>query len=164
MKKLLIFSLIAITVMVAACTKTTNLSHYTPPVTSNFSVTSLKHTADTVNVGDTVHVTASGIIYDTTKTVSVYLTVTYTAGSATGTFAYGSATTPIKITPVIGAVGANGTYAWTADIPLVGATAVAHKTKLTIAGNFIYQLSLSSEQGTLSATDAGIKNKTVYVQ
>src|SRR5450631_3552253 len=143
MKKLIIFSLIAITVL-AACTKTTNLSQYKPPVTSNFSVTSLKHTQDTVNVGDTVHVTASGIIYDTTKTVSAYLTVTYTAGTATGTFAYGSATAPIKITPVIGALGTNGTYAWTADIPLIGATAVAHKTKLTIAGNFIYQLSLSS--------------------
>ncbi len=38
-------------------------------------------------------------------------------------------------------------------------------SKLTISGNFIYQLSLSSEGGGLaSATDAGVVNKTVFIQ
>jgi hypothetical protein len=57
----------------------------------------------------------------------------------------------------------NGLYAWTSTIILVGATTV-DKAKLTITANFIYQLSLSSEQGKLAATDAGNPNKTVYVK
>ena len=47
---------------------------------------------------------------------------------------------------------------------LKGATFVPSKTKLSITGNFIYQLSLSSQQGTLTAADAGQSTKTIYVK
>ena len=147
-------------VLILGCVKSTNLPAYTPPVTTNFSVASLKHTADTVNLGDTVYLTATGTISDTTKNIYAYLTVSSSAVGVS-TYTYGSATAPIKLARTIGAQ-TNGVYAWTSTIMLVGATAV-DKAKLTITANFIYQLSLSSEQGKLTATDAGNPNKTVYV-
>jgi hypothetical protein len=160
MKKLLLISMIAMGGLILGCVKYTTLPAYTPPVTANFSVASLKHTADTVNLGDTVYLTATGTIYDTTKNIYAYLTVSSSAAGVS-TYTYGSASAPIKLVRTIGAQ-TNGLYAWTSTIMLVGATTV-EKAKLTITANFIYQLSLSSEQGKLTATDAGIVNKTVYV-
>jgi hypothetical protein len=159
MKKLLLICVIAISI-ISGCVKSTNLPAYTPPVTTNFSVASLKHTADTVNLGDTVYLTAAGTVYDTTKNIYAYLTVSSSAAGVS-TYTYGSAAAPIKLVRTIGAQ-TNGLYAWTSTIMLVGATTV-DKAKLTITANFIYQLSLSSEQGKLTATDAGLTNKTVYV-
>jgi hypothetical protein len=53
---------------------------------------------------------------------------------------------------------------WTSTIKLIGFTSIPN-SKLTISGNFIYQLSLSSEGGGLaSATDGGVVNKTVFIQ
>jgi hypothetical protein len=166
MKKLFLFSLVAMAAGLVACDKGTTLPPFTPPVTANFSVKTLAHTADTVNVGDTIFLTATGTMSDTVSAESAvytYITSSYTVSGANVVYNYGSATSPVKINRVIGA-NTNGLFAWTATIPLYGATAVPHKTKLTIAANFQYQSSFSSEQGTLSASDAGIKNKTVYVQ
>lgn len=153
--------MIAMGVLILGCVKSTNLPAYTPPVTTNFSVASLKHTADTVNLGDTIYLTATGIMYDTTKNIYAYLSVSSSAAGVS-TYTYGSATTPIKLSRTIGAL-TNGLYAWTSTIMLAGATTV-NKAKLTITASFIYQLSLSSELGKLTATDAGNPNKTVYVQ
>jgi len=161
MKKKLLISVTLLAIFAVACVKYTTLPAYTPPVATNFSVSSLKHTADTVNVGDTIYLTASGTMADTTKAIYTYLTVASSAAGVTS-YTYGSAASPIKLSRTIGAQ-TNGLYAWTATIALPGATSVAN-TKLAITANFIYQLSFSSEQGKLSATDAGILNKTVYVQ
>jgi hypothetical protein len=166
MKKTFLFSLIAATIVMIACNKTTTLPPYTPPVAANFSIKTLAHTADTVNVGDTIFLTATGTMSDTVSAESAvyaYITSSYTVSGASVVYNYGSATSPVKINRVIGA-NSNGLFAWTATIPLYGATAVPHKTKLTIVANFQFQSSFSSEQGALSASDAGIKNKTVYVQ
>jgi len=73
MKKLFLFSMLALGILIFGCVKSTNLPAYTPPVTTNFSVSSLKHTADTVNLGDTIYLTAIGTIYDTTKNIYVYV-------------------------------------------------------------------------------------------
>jgi len=161
MKKMLLFSLITSGILLFGCIKYTTLPAYTPPVTTNFSVASLNHTADTVNLGDTVYLTATGTIYDTTKNIYVYLTVSSSAAGVS-TYTYGSASSPIKLSRTIGAQNSAGLYTWTSTIMLTGATSV-DKAKLTIIANFIYQLSFSSEQGKLTATDAGIVNKTVYV-
>lgn len=168
MKKYIFF--FAIVIAVVACNKTTTLSSYTPPFSKNLSITSFKHTADTVNVGDTIYLNVAGTISDTTtgrQDVYPYITVTtsnstFTWGTAPSNF--GAAASPIKLTKVFGAA-ANGLYPWTATIALTGATLVAPKTKLTITGLFTYQLSLSSEgNGSVNATDAGQTNKTLYVQ
>jgi hypothetical protein len=54
--------------------------------------------------------------------------------------------------------------AWTSTVILTGVTSVSG-SKLTITGNFIYQLSLSSQGGGLAAAaDAGVLNKTVFVK
>lgn len=147
----------------AACVKKDVLPAYTPPIATNFSVTSLKHTQDTVNVGDTVYVTVLGNASDSSKSIYGYFSVSYTVSSTGIVYNYGSALSPIKLKPNFGSP-ANGLYPWTATVMLPGATIVPSKTKLTITGNFIYQLSLSSEQGKLSASDAGLANKTVYVR
>ena len=160
MKKLLLISMIALSILSLSCVKYTSLPAYTPPVATNFSVGSLIHTADTVNFCDTIYLTATGTVSDTTKNIYAYLTVSSSAAGVS-TYNYGSASTPIKLSRTIGAQ-TNGLYAWTSTIMLVGATTV-DKAKLTITANFIYQLSLSSEQGKVTATDAGIANKTVYV-
>lgn len=162
MKKYFVFLLIASTGWMMACNKTTTLPPYTPPVTANFSVQSLVHTVDSVNVGDTIYLNATGTVYDTTQAIYVYLVSTYTAGGVSSVYDYGTSTTPFKVSRVIGA-NTNGLYGWTATIWLIGATEVPHKTKLSITGNFSYQLDLSSELGNLSASDAG-KNKSVYVK
>jgi hypothetical protein len=146
-------------VITFACSKKDIVPPYTPPVSANFSVNSLNHTKDTVNVGDTLYLTAAGIIYDTTQNISTYVTVNSNGLS----YGYGTASAPIRVNRVIGAQN-GAVYNWTATIMVPGATNVSHGTKLTISANFIYALSLSSEQGNLSATDAGIVNKTVFVQ
>jgi hypothetical protein len=148
---------------IAACNKATTLPSYTPPVAKNFSVASLKHTQDSVNVGDTIYLTATGTASDSSQFIYTYLSASSSAGGIGSVFYYGSASSPVKLAKTYGTQTA-GLYSWTSTIMLPGATLVPHKTKLTIVGNFIYQLSLSSEQGTLSATDAGLLNKTVYVR
>jgi hypothetical protein len=166
MKKSLLFFLIASVVLTPGCVKFTNLPAYTPAFSKNFSVTSLNHTADTVNVGDTVQLVAMGTMSDSVtnqNNIYAYYTVTSSAAGAP-TFAIGTAAAPIKLSKMIGAPNSSGLYTWTANISLAGITAIAN-SKLTITGNFIYQMSLSSEGGgTATATDAGILNKTVFVQ
>jgi hypothetical protein len=128
-----------------------------------FTVTKLAHTADSVNIGDTLQLTATGTIADTSKAIYVALTSTYSANGATVVQTFGSASTPIKVK--YAAVAASAGFTWTATIPLIGATQVADKTKLTIAGTFQYQLSLSSAlPSSLAATDAGQATKTIYVR
>jgi hypothetical protein len=161
MKRYLIPAIVILAI--AACNKTTTLPSYTPPVAKNFSVASLKHTQDSVNVGDTIYLTATGTASDSSQFIYTYLTVNATAGGVSSIFNYASGSSPVKLPKNYGAQ-TSGLYSWTSTIMLPGATLVPHKTKLTIVGNFIYQLSLSSEQGTLSATDAGLLNKTVYVR
>jgi hypothetical protein len=164
MKKVLIYSFGAAAILACACNKVTNLPAYTPPASPNFSVGSLKHTQDTVNVGDTIYLTATGTMYDTTKNIYAYLASGYSVSGVAMVYNFGSAASPVKLSRTVGAQGAGGLYGWTSTIMLAGATFVPPKTKLTISANFIYQLSLSSQLGTLSAADAGQGNKTVYVQ
>lgn len=166
MKKILSFILIGCVLFVWGCSKNVTLPPYKPPTSSNFSVLSLNHTKDTVNVGDTVYLTAAGTLFDSSSAYHIYayLSVTATVGGVSTVYNYGSATTPITISRVIGAQNSAGQFTWTSTILLPGVTSVPHKTKLTISSNFIYQLNLSSEKGNLSATDAGIATKTVFVQ
>jgi|SRR5579871_1117751 len=167
MKKLMFLFSVTLVVILVSCSKNATQPAYTPPVAKNFSVTSLKHTQDTVNVGDTIYLNVAGTMYDSSKNVYPYITAT----SSSSSFSWGtppatlpSTKTPIKLSLVFGAV-ANGLYGWTSTIMLTGATQVPHKTTLTITGQFTYQLSLSSEGGgTASATDAGQSTKTVYIQ
>jgi hypothetical protein len=164
MKIIFFFSVILFALVSSTCNKVVNLPHYTPPVSINFSVTGLNHTQDTVNIGDTIYLTATGVMYDTTKNIYVYLTSSSTSGGVSTVINYGSATSPIKLSRIVGAPNAAGLYTWTSTIMLPNVTFVPAKSKLSIVGYFIYQLSLSSEQGVLTATDAGQANKTVFVQ
>jgi hypothetical protein len=162
--KIFITLVLLVTAAAIGCAKHQFLPVVTPPVSKIFTVSSLNHTADSVNIGDTIWLNAAGTIYDTSKAIYVNLTSSYTANGASTVFNYGSVASPIKIKYVTGA-SANGVFSWTATIPLIGATEVPDKTKLTIAATFQYQLSLSSElPSSLSVSDAGQHNKTVYVR
>ena len=145
-----------------SCSKNTIVAPYTPPVSTNFTVTSMNHTKDTVNVGDTILLDVVGTMYDTLN-VYAYFTI---KSSATGSpvYSYGSSSAPIKLVRVLGSSNVTGMNPWTSTIKLIGFTSIPN-SKLTISGNFIYQLSLSSEGGGLaSATDGGVVNKTVLIQ
>jgi len=162
MKNVTLLSLILVGLMVISCTKNSVVPVYTPPVTTNFTVASLNHTKDTVNVGDTIYLNVVGSMYDT---LNVYAYFT-TKSSATGSPVYstGSSSAPVKLNRVLGTSNVSGMNPWTATVILTGLTSIPN-TKLTISANFIYQLSLSSEGGGLAtATDAGVVNKTVFVQ
>lgn len=161
----LLLVILASAASIAGCVKSAALPVSPPSPSQIFTPGSLKHTADTVNVGDTVQLNASGSIWDTTKTISVFLTATY-GGATAGSFNYGTVTAPILVKRVINpALNSSGLYPWTATIALPGATLVAHKTTLAITATYVYQLSLSSQlPPSMSATDAGIKTKTVYVK
>ncbi len=162
MKKINLFLLMFLCIVFYSCTKNTIVPAYTPPVTTNFTVTSMNHTEDTVNAGDTIFMNVAGTMYDTLN-VYAYLTI---KSSATGSpvYSYGSSSSPIKIVRVLGSFNVTDINPWTSTIALTGFSSISG-SKLTISGNFIYQLSLSSQGGGLaSATDAGVVNKTVFIQ
>jgi hypothetical protein len=162
MKKIFLISLVVSGSIILGCSKDTVVPVYTPPVTTNFTVTSMNHTKDTVNAGDTIYLDVTGTMYDTLN-VYAYLT---TKSTATGSPVYstGSSSAPIKLNRMLGSSNVTGVNPWTSVIMLTGLTSIPN-TKLTISANFIYQLSLSSEGGGLAAaTDAGVANKTVFVQ
>ncbi len=170
-KNLLFLSVLAIVVIsVVSCVKSATLPTKTPSPATIFTAGKLNHTKDSVNVGDTIYLNATGTVWDTTQSISVFVTATSgdstaTAFNPTGTFVMGSSVAPVKVNRVIGALNASGLYAWTATITLPGATGVAHKKRLAITSTYIYQLSLSSQlPASVTSTDAGIKIKTVYIK
>ena len=162
---LLFLFVLAAAAFAAGCDKGTVLP--VQSVSNIFSASKLNHTADTVNVGDTIYLTATGTVADTTKTISAFLTAAYTAGGVSSVYSFGSSSSPVKLNRTIGALN-NGLYGWTATIPLTGATNVPHKTAITVAATFMYQLSLSSQlPSNLTVSDSGMpggKQKTVYVR
>jgi hypothetical protein len=162
MKNIFLFSLILACAVFLSCSKGTQVPSYTPPVGNNFTVTSMSHTKDTVNAGDTVYLNVAGTMYDTLY-VYAYLTIKSTA-TGSPVYSTGSSSAPIKLNRILGSSNVTDMNPWTSTIAITGVTSV-HGSKLTISGNFIYQLSLSSEGGGLAtAADAGVINKTVYVQ
>jgi hypothetical protein len=161
MKKIFLFLLICSGILIFSCTKNTIVPPYTPPVANNFTVTAMNHTKDTVNVGDTIYLTVAGTMYDTLS-VYTYLTIKSSA-SGSPVYSYGSSSAPIKLTRVLGSSNVNDVNPWTSVIKVTGVTSIPN-SKLTISGNFIYQLSLSSQGGGLAtATDGGVINKTVFI-
>jgi hypothetical protein len=162
-KNIFITLVVLIAAAAVGCAKHQFLPVVSPPSSKIFTVTKLAHTADSVNIGDTVELNATGTISDTSKAVYVFLTSTYSANGATVVQTFGTASSPIKVKYT--AVAGTGGFTWTATITLIGATEVPDKTKLTIAATFQYQLSLSSElPPSLATTDAGQSNKTIYVR
>jgi hypothetical protein len=162
MKNIFLSSLIIISVVVLGCSKGTEIPPYSPPVTNNFTVSSMSHTKDTVNTGDTVYLNVAGTMYDTLN-VYGYFTIKSTA-TGSPVYSSGSSASPIKINRVLATNNPTDMNAWTSTVILTGVTSVSG-SKLTITGNFIYQLSLSSQGGGLAAAaDAGVLNKTVFVK
>lgn len=154
MKKIAVFSVALLGIVILSCNKTSTLPAYTPPVKNNFTIAKFVHVKDTINVGDSLNFTASGTITDTTKTLSVFLSASY--GSVT--YNIGTSAAPIKINRIIGVATPDGSgYAWTAAIPAFVTSFVPHASKVTVTATFSYQLSLSSVQPTVVYTDQGLR-------
>ena len=161
MKKYLL--VLAVIVAIIACNKTTTLPPYTSPVSKNLVVTSFAHTADTVNVGDTIYLNAEGTIYDTLPVYGYFSVASTSTGSPV--YTVGSASSPIKLSTVLGSQNVAGINTFTAAIALTKLTN-ASNSKLTITGNFIYPLSLSSQGANVvtGVADTGQTTKTIYIQ
>jgi hypothetical protein len=162
MKNIFLFFLILVSAVFLSCSKGIEIPPYNPPVSNNFTVTSMSHTKDTVNTGDTVYLNVTGMMYDTLN-VYAYFTIKSTATGAP-VYSTGSSSSPIKINRILATNNPTDINAWTSTVAITGVTSVTG-SKLTITGNFIYQLSLSSQGGGLAAaSDGGVLNKTVFVQ
>jgi hypothetical protein len=160
--KLFLCSAVLAIALAFGCSKGVTLPVSQPSII--FTASTLNHTADSVNVGDTIHLQVTGTMSDTTKTISAYLVTTFTAGGVSGVYNYGNSSSPVKLNRTI-LSNNGGLYSWTATIIMPGATNVPHKTALTVTATLEYQLSLSSELPTsLTLTDKGVKNKTIYVR
>ncbi len=163
MKNIFFFVLCVTTGLVLSCTKDSIVPPYTPPVATNFTVTSLNHTKDTVSTEDTIYLDVAGSMYDTLN-VYTYLTIKSTAAGSP-VYSYGSTGEPVGKSRKLITSNAADTNRWTSTIVLTGLTSVPNST-LTISGTFLYQLSLSSQGGggLAQATDQGVLNKAIYVQ
>lgn len=164
MKKLFSFSMLT-SLFILACNKKDQLPDYKPSVPTIFSVNNrMTHTIDTVNLGDTIRLTASGTIADTANTFSSSLKVFTGSVSAAGAFtSSGNLAGAAFISPlprVISApVAPSALYGWAVSMA-VPCPPVAHKTNILISGSFENSLSLSSQLGNQSASDS----KPIYVR
>jgi hypothetical protein len=156
MKKIILFSSIAMTVVFYACNKGTALPPYT--ASNIFSVyTSMTHAKDTImSSGDTIKLTAQGNIFDTSRKygISAYLKAT-----ASGNQISGESISSITLTFDTIGMSVSHLYHWTSlmNFPI---PAVPTKTVITSTATFTYGLSLSSQTGNQIATDS----KTTYAK
>ena len=163
MKQILIVLLAVSGVLLAACDKTDTLPTVTP--TTIFSASSLKHTTDSLNLGDSIYFTASGKIADTTNTISASLkmvggSLNATTGAFTSSNIVVDAYYIKALSKVISAPsGTSPLYNWTAKFG-VPAPSVAHKSAVLTTAAFENSLSLSSETGTQIVNDS----KAVYIK
>jgi hypothetical protein len=153
MKKNILFSVALLGIVILSCNKTTTLP-VSPAPAKNFTILKFAHVKDTLAVGDPLSFTVSGLLADTTKTISAVYTVTN--GSTVTTV--GTAASPIKINRVILGPSGTGTYTFSATVTILSTAGMAKNSKLTIASTFSYQLSLSSAQpSVVTFTDQGLR-------
>jgi hypothetical protein len=154
MKKFILFSAVAASLIILACNKQTILS----PVktTTIFSAASkMKHAKDTLSAaGDTIWLTANGNISDSSKKYSISANLK-TADSVNRTIT----TAWLRTVPVTFGVDTAGKITWTATLALPF-PAIPAKNKLTTTAVFSYGLNTSSQFGNTSSVDS----KFTYVK
>jgi hypothetical protein len=159
MKKFLLFLTIAAGLIVIACNKTTTLPAYTPTV--YFSAASkMHHAKDTVSSkGDTLWLTASGGIRDTSRTYPI--TASFKTQDSISRITY--AVLYYKSLPVTFTNAApdaiTGLYTWTATIGLP-VPAVSAKTRFYSTAAFGFANYGSAQMGNVASTDS----KTTYAK
>ncbi|MBS1932592.1 MAG: hypothetical protein JST96_01235, partial [Bacteroidetes bacterium] len=89
------------------------------------------------------------------------------SSSSTGSPVYtvGSSSSPIKLATALATKNPTDTNSFVATIVLPKLTNVSG-SKLTVTGNFVYPLSLSSQGANIvtGVADAGQLTKTIYIQ
>ncbi len=162
MKKILFVLLIASGVLVA-CDKTDTLPEVsTSPI---FSVSSVKHTKDTVNLGDSIYFTVMGKIADTTNTFTASIKlVSGSVSASTGAFTSSNIMVAAHYVKSVARVistasGTSPLYNWTSVIG-IPSPGVARKTNVLTTISIENSLSLSSQTGNQVVNDS----KPVYIQ
>jgi len=151
MKKLVLFLTLAAGVVVIACNKQTIL----PPVTQTIYFTvgkNMSHAKDTVSSkGDTLWLTASGTIRDTSGTFPI--TANFKTADSVNKTPY--AILNFKKLPVTftnAAPDANGFYKWSSTIGLP-VPAVTAKTRFYTTATFGFGNYGSAQMGNIASTD-----------
>ena len=153
------------TILIISCTKKDTLPPYTPNTPIIFSVNNrMSHNKDTLNIGDTIILTAKGLIADTTNTFSTSLRTVTGSVNALGVFASAGVlvgvSTPGPTSKVLSAPsGTSSLYNWTAVYKTI-VPAVGHKTNILVTGYFENSLSLSSQYGNQISSDS----KAIYIR
>src|SRR6187402_3466329 len=158
MKKTALFIIVAAGLVMAACNKQDILP--APNQTIYFTVNkSMSHATDTVSSkGDTLWLTASGTIRDTTRKYAI--TGNYKTADSVNKIVY--STLYVKTLPVTfvnAAPDANGFYKWNATVGLP-VPAVAAKTRFYSTAAFAYSTFGSSQMGNIATTDS----RTIYAK
>ena len=163
MKKTLAFLTITSGILLVACEKTETLPAVTPQTI--FSVSSLKHTSDSLNLGDSIFFTAAGKIFDTTNAISASLKMVSGTTNAAGAFTSSNTVVdayfvkPLKLV-ITAATGTSSLYNWTAKFGVPGPSVARKTAVLTTASFENTTLSLSTKMGTQVVNDS----KAVYIK
>ena len=163
MKTILFVLLIVSDVTLVACEKTDTL-----PVVSTspiFSVNSVKHTMDTVNLGDSIYFAVTGKVADTTNTFTASIKlVSGSVSTSTGAFTSSNIVVASHFIKTVVRVitspsGNSPLYNWTSVIG-IPSPGVARKTNVLTTMSIENSLSLSSQTGNQIVNDS----KPVYIK
>ncbi|MDO6430979.1 hypothetical protein Q4E93_10300 [Flavitalea sp. BT771] len=153
MKKLILFSAVAASLVVLACNKQTILSPV-PTVTIFSAATKMTHAKDTISSkGDTIWLSVSGGINDTSRTYSINANLK--AADSVNKTTYSVLYVPKLSGVIFDTVGMakSGLFRWQTTIGFPVPTVTA-KVKIVSTATFGYSLNTSSKFGNIVSTDS----------
>ncbi len=156
-----ILTILILSLSFNSCIKHDTLINTVSKIDTIFFVnTSMTHSKDTINLGDTIFMTAKGKIADTTNSISANFKI-LASNNLVGA-GYISKLTRV-ITPPSGTTGTSALYNWSSTMAII-CPSVARKTAVTVSAIFENSLSLSSRIGNQVATDKTGKATSVYIK
>ena len=155
MRKIVLMIIIAAAGFIVACDKHDTLPAYTAPTIFAAS-TSMSHLKDTISSkGDTIWLTASGTISDTSRTYAISATVKATDTTTALNLISGNYLKSVSVKFDTTGYGVSGLFKWTTVSKSLYITtpAIPAKTKIKTTCLFTFGLNLSSQTGNQTGTD-----------
>ena len=135
-----------------ACEKHDTLPGYTAPIIFQAN-SKMTHAKDTIrSTGDTILITSSGGINDTSRTYAISATLKGT-DSTLGYVISGVYVKSIALTFDTVGLAASGLFRWTSVIPFP-VPSTTTKTKIKTTATFTFGLNLSSQTGNQAGADS----------
>jgi len=162
MRKIVLMTIIVMAGLIVACEKHDTLPTYTASTIFTAS-TNMTHLKDTIaSKGDTIWLTASGTIKDTTRTYAISATVKATDTTTALNLISGNYLKSVSVKFDTSGFGMTGLYKWTTVSKSLYITtpAIPAKTKIKTTCLFTFGLNLSSQTGNQTGTDT----KFTYAQ